>query len=133
MGALALYLAARTAFADVLENRAGGAVEKMRDGFRKDAVSYMLFLRLVPAFPFFVVNIVPGLLGVPLRTFAWTTFVGIMPGTFVYASIGAGLGAIIEERDPDLSAIFELQYLLPILGLALLSLVPVIIRRVRKS
>ncbi len=133
LGATALYLATRTAFADVLRDRAGGAVQKMREGFQNDAVSYMLFLRLVPAFPFFIVNIVPGLLGVKMRTFVVTTFFGIMPGTFVYAALGAGLGEFIDERDPDLGLIFEPQYLLPILGLAVLALIPVILKRLRRS
>jgi uncharacterized membrane protein YdjX (TVP38/TMEM64 family) len=122
-----------TAFADVLKNRAGGAVEKMREGFQENAVNYMLFLRLVPAFPFFVVNIVPGLLGVPLRTFIITTFFGIIPGSFVYASLGAGFSSLIDEREPNLGVIFEPQYLVPILGLAVLSMIPVIIKRLRKS
>lgn len=133
LGATALFLAARTAFADVLRDRAGGAVQKMREGFQEDAVSYMLFLRLVPVFPFFIVNIVPGLLGVKLRTYVLTTFFGIIPGTFVYAALGAGLGDFIDERDPDLGLIFEPQYLLPILGLAVLALIPVMLKRLRKS
>ena len=131
LGATLLYLATRTAFADTLRNRAGGAVQKMRDGFQKDAASYMLFLRLVPAFPFFIVNIVPGLLGVKLRTFVWTTFVGIIPGTFVYASLGNSLASFIDERDPNLGIIFQPEFLLPILGLAVLALIPVIVKRVR--
>ena len=133
MGATMVFLATRTAFADVLKNRAAGAVEKMRAGFQKNAVNYMLFLRLVPAFPFFVVNIVPGLLGVRLRTFVITTFFGIIPGSFVYASLGAGFSSLIDEREPDLGVIFEPQYLVPILGLAVLSVIPVIIKRLRKS
>ncbi|MFN3233442.1 MAG: TVP38/TMEM64 family protein [Alphaproteobacteria bacterium] len=133
LGATALFLAARTAFADVLRDRAGGAVQKMREGFQEDAVSYMLFLRLVPAFPFFIVNIVPGLLGVKLRVYMLTTFFGIIPGTFVYAALGAGLGEFIDERDPDLGLIFEPQYLLPILGLAVLAMIPVILKRIRKK
>ena len=133
IGATLVYLVTRTAFADVLKNRAGGAVEKMREGFQENAVNYMLFLRLVPAFPFFVVNIVPGLLGVPLRTFIITTFFGIIPGSFVYASLGAGFSSLIDEREPNLGVIFEPQYLVPILGLAVLSMIPVIIKRLRKS
>ena len=131
LGATLLFLASRTAFADALRERAGGAVQKMREGFQKDAASYMLFLRLVPAFPFFIVNIVPGLLGVRLQTFVWTTFVGIIPGTFVYASLGNSLASFIDERDPDLGIIFQPEFLLPILGLAVLALIPVIVKRIR--
>lgn len=132
LGATALFLAARTAFGDVLRERAGPAVQKMRDGFERNAVSYMLFLRLVPAFPFFVVNLAPAFLGVSLRVYVLTTFFGIIPGTFVYASLGAGLGDLIGEESIDLGLIFEPRYLLPILGLAILALVPVAINKVRE-
>lgn len=129
IGASALFLATRTAFGDVLEKRAGPAIAKMEKGFQENAFSYMLFLRLVPAFPFFVVNIAPAFLGVPLRTFITTTALGIIPGCFIYTSLGAGLGSLLQEQDPDLGLIFQPQYLLPILGLALLSLVPIAINK----
>ena len=98
-----------------------------------NAVSYMLFLRLVPAFPFFIVNLAPAFLGVPLRVYVVTTFIGIIPGTFVYASLGAGLGDLIGEQSVDLGLIFEPRYLLPILGLAFLALVPIVVRKVREK
>ena len=129
LGATLLFLATRTAFGDVLLGRAGPAVAKMEAGFQKNAVSYMLFLRLVPVFPFFIVNIVPALLGVPLRVFAATTAIGIIPGTFIFASLGAGLGSILDEQEPNLGLIFEPQYLLPILGLAQLALLPIVLNR----
>ena len=131
LGASLLFLATRTAFGDVLRKRAGPALQKMEAGFQDNAVSYMLFLRLVPVFPFFVVNIVPAFLGVPLRIFAVTTAIGIIPGTFVYASLGAGLGAIFDEQSLNLGLVFEPQYLLPILGLAALALLPIILKRRR--
>ena len=126
-----MFLAARTAFGDMLRGRAGSAVQRMRSGFEQNAVSYMLFLRLVPVFPFFLVNLAPAFLGVPLRVFVLTTFFGIIPGTFVYASLGAGLGDLIGEESIDLGLIFEPRYLLPILGLAILALVPVVVKRLR--
>ena len=132
-GATGIFLATRTAFGDTLRRRAGPSIQKMEAGFQKNAVSYMLFLRLVPVFPFFVVNIVPAFLGVPLRIFVATTAVGIVPGTFIYASLGAGLSGIIGEEEINLGLIFEPQYLLPLLGLAALALVPIIVNRVRSG
>ena len=83
-------------------------------------------LRLVPLFPFWLVNLVPAFLGVSLRTFVVGTFLGIIPGTFVYASFGNGLGALIDMgTTPDLSAIFKPEIVTPLIGLALLALVPV--------
>lgn len=129
LGATCLFLAARTAFGNILRDRAGSAMQRMRAGFEHNAVSYMLFLRLVPVFPFFLVNLAPAFLGVNLRVFVWTTFVGIIPATFIYASLGAGIGSLVEEETLNLGLIFEPRYLLPILGLAALSLVPVVVSK----
>ena len=98
----------------------------MQEGFNENAVSYMMFLRLIPAFPFFVVNLVPAFLGVSLPVYIVTTFIGIIPGTFVYASIGSGIGYIIEQgRTPDLSVLSSPEVLLPLAALGLLALVPI--------
>lgn len=97
-GATVLFLIARTAFGDALAKRVGGAIAKLADGFRNDAFEYLLFLRLVPAFPFFVVNLAPAVLGVPLRTFVGATFLGIIPGTFAFSFIGASLGGLVAEE-----------------------------------
>ena len=92
----------------------------------------MLVLRLVPLFPFWLVNLVPAFLGVPLPTFALATFLGIMPGSFVYASVGNGLGAVLDRGGtPDFGLILEPQILLPLVGLAVLALVPVLLKRWR--
>jgi len=105
------------------------AVGKLEAGFRADAFNYLLVLRLVPVFPFWLVNLVPALVGVGLPTYMLATFLGILPGTFVYASLGNGLGSLVEE--PDLAIIFKPSVLLPIIGLALLALVPVGYKRWR--
>ncbi len=98
----------------------------MEDGFREDALSYMLVLRLVPLFQFWLVNIVPALLGVPLRTYVIGTVLGIIPGAFVYAGLGNGIDALLEKgEDPNLGIIFEPEVILPLLGLAVLAMVPV--------
>ncbi len=132
IGATGLFLAARTALGDGLRRRAGPAVRRMEQGFREHALSYLLFLRLVPLFPFWLVNLVPAFLGVPLRTYVIGTFFGIIPGGFVFASVGNGLGAVFDAgRTPDLSIIFDPEVLLPVLALALLSLVPVIYKRIK--
>ena len=73
-------------------------MRKMEAGFQENALSYLLVLRLIPLFPFFLVNIVPAFLGVKLRTYAIGTFIGIIPGSFVYATVGAGLGSIFDQN-----------------------------------
>ena len=130
LGATGLFLAARSAVGDVLRRRAGPAVRRMEQGFRDNAMCYLLFLRLIPLFPFWLVNLVPAVLGVNLRIYIIGTFFGIMPGSIVYASVGNGLGAVFDQDSvPDLGIIFRPEILLPILGLAVLSLVPVLYKR----
>ncbi len=97
-GATLLFLSARYAFADFFKKRSKGFLEKMAKGFVSGATSYLLFLRLVPLFPFTLVNVVPAILGVRLFTFIWTTFVGIIPGVIAYTYAGEGLRSIVEVR-----------------------------------
>jgi uncharacterized membrane protein YdjX (TVP38/TMEM64 family) len=98
----------------------------MEAGFRENALSYLLVLRLVPLFPFWLVNLVPAFLGVNLRTYVIGTFFGIIPGTFVFASIGNGLGSVLDQgKTPDLGIIFRVDILAPLIGLAVLALIPV--------
>jgi len=126
LGAAIVFLVARTAFGDALRARAGPFIRKLEDGFRANALNYLLVLRLVPLFPFWLVNLVPAFLGVRLSTFVVGTFIGIIPGAFVYASLGSGVGALIESGErPDLGIIFTPRVLLPLVGLAVLALLPV--------
>ncbi|KAB2848643.1 MAG: TVP38/TMEM64 family protein [Hyphomicrobiaceae bacterium] len=131
-GATALFLAARTALADVLRGKAGPWLSRMEAGFRDDALSYLLVLRLIPAFPFFVVNLVPAFLGVSLRTFVIATFLGIIPGTFVFASIGAGLGSIFDRmQEPSLKGALTPEVIIALVGLAALSVIPAVNKRLK--
>jgi uncharacterized membrane protein YdjX (TVP38/TMEM64 family) len=126
VGASVLFVAARTALGDLLRAKAGPAVRKMEAGFRENALSYLLALRLIPVFPFWLVNLVPALLGVPFRVYLIGTFFGIIPGCFVFASVGNGLGTVFAAGGtPDRNIIFAPEFLLPIIGLALLALIPV--------
>lgn len=130
IGATAIFLAARTALGDALRAGAGAGLKRIERGFGENAFNYLLVLRLVPLFPFFLVNLAPAFLGVRLRTYVAATFVGIVPATFVFASLGNGLGAVFDAgRDPDLGLVFEPQIIGPILALAVLALVPVAYRR----
>jgi uncharacterized membrane protein YdjX (TVP38/TMEM64 family) len=130
LGATLLFLAARTALGDALRARAGPWMQRLEAGFRENAFSYLLALRLVPVIPFFILNLVPAFLGVTLSTFVLTTLIGIIPGAAVYAGLGNSLNAIFDAGGtPDLRIIFKPEILLPILGLIVLSLVPVAYKR----
>lgn len=134
LGALLIFLTARYCLADFFKAKAGRAVEKMERGFQENALSYLLFLRLVPLFPFWLVNLVPAFLGVPVRTFIIGTFFGIIPGAAVFCSVGNGLAMVFEVGGvPDLKIIFQPEFLLPILGLAVLSLVPIVYKKVKRK
>lgn len=146
LGATIIFLVARSSFGDILQKRAGPFVSRMIEGFNRDAFNYLLFLRLAPVFPFWVVNIVPGLVAMPVRSFVAATFLGIIPGTFAYAFIGAGLDSVIaaqERADPgcaaagtcriDPSALVTGKLLFAMAALAVVSVLPVIVRKWRAS
>ncbi len=134
IGATIVFLVARTALGAALRERAGGWIARMEEGFREDALSYLLVLRLIPLFPFWLVNLVPAFLGVPLRTYVIATLLGILPGTAVYVSVGSGIGTVLEQGGrPDLGIIFSPQILGPLLGLAVLALLPVAYKRWRRQ
>jgi uncharacterized membrane protein YdjX (TVP38/TMEM64 family) len=131
LGATIIFLAARTALSDYLSKRAGGLAKRMEKGFREGELSYMFILRLAPVFPFWGVNIAAGLLGVSLRNFVIGTFFGIIPGSFVYASIGAAAGAAFDAGE-DISlagVLLKPETLTPIAGLIVLALIPVFLKR----
>ena len=132
VGAMIIFTIAKTALGQSLQQRIGSSFARIQEGFQQDGASYMLVLRLVPIFPFWIVNIVPALLGVSTRVFALATLFGIMPASFVYASLGSGLGMILDKGEqPDLGLILEPRIILPLIGLALLAMVPVVYRRFR--
>jgi uncharacterized membrane protein YdjX (TVP38/TMEM64 family) len=104
----------------------------MEAGFNESPLCYLLILRLVPLFPFVLVNLVPAFLGVRLSTYAVGTFLGIIPGTFVYALVGDGAGAVLDAGgDLDLGVIFQPRFLAPVIGLAALAAIPIVYRRLR--
>ncbi len=126
VGATALFLIARTAVGDHLRSRAGPWMAKMENGFQNNAMSYLVVLRLVPLFPFFVVNLVPAFLGVRLRTYVIGTFFGIIPGTFVFALAGGGLGMALDAgTEFDMAMVMSPEIIAALGGLAVLALVPV--------
>lgn len=133
LGATALFLAARTSIGEPLKKRAGPFLKKLEDGFQDNAFSYMFFLRFMPVVPFPVANIAPALLGAKPRDFVFTTFFGIIPGVIAYTWIGAGLGGVFDRgEDLNLSDFFG-QIAPPLAALAVVSLIPVVIKKFRKK
>ncbi len=130
LGATILFLIARSALSDVFRQRAGSFLTRMADGFGKGAFNYLLFLRLVPAFTFWAVNLAPALLGMRLAPFAAATATGIIPGTVVYSAFGAGLGRIFDAGgEVNLKAVFSPPLIAALAGLGVLSLLPIALRR----
>jgi uncharacterized membrane protein YdjX (TVP38/TMEM64 family) len=131
-GATISFLAARAGLGG-LTRRAGPLALRLEAGFRANAFSYLLVLRLMPLFPFWLVNLVAAALGVGLRVYVVATFFGIIPVTFVYAGLGHGLGTILAEgRTPDRAILLRPGIMLPLVALALLSLLPVAYKWVRR-
>lgn len=111
IGATIIFLVAKTSLGTTLREKAGKLYEKVEANMKDNAVGYLFFMRLVPVFPFVLVNIVPALFNIPLRIFVITTFFGIMPGSAVYVYFGQQLGEINALSDlarPELLLAFAL-------------------------
>ncbi|MCB1507605.1 MAG: TVP38/TMEM64 family protein [Hyphomicrobiaceae bacterium] len=145
IGATAIFLAARSALGRSLEEKAGPFLARLRDGFRKDAFSYLLFLRLTPLFPFWLINLAPAFLGVPLRSYVAATALGILPGTFAFAFLGTGLDSLIaaqEAANPGCAAagtcaisagsLVTPELLIAFTALGVVSLIPPVVKRLRR-
>jgi uncharacterized membrane protein YdjX (TVP38/TMEM64 family) len=147
VGATIVFQIAKSSFGDVLAKKAGPFLTRISAGFADDAFNYLLFLRLVPVFPFWLVNIAPALANVKLRTFITTTFMGIIPGTFAFAFVGAGLDSIITGQQAahaqciaqktlaecpyelSVSSIITPQLLLAFAALGVVALIPVALKK----
>ena len=146
LGGTILFLVARMSLGEILTRKGGRRVLHLRDGFHKNAVPYLLFLRLTPAFPFFLVNIAMAMTDLKLRTFVWVTAIGLLPATIAYALAGAGLdkavaaqrktfdacmssGAMDCKMNFDLRHLVTMETLLALSALGVLALLPVLIRR----
>jgi len=129
MGGTVLFLAARSALAPLIARKGGKLLERLRPRLERDGFSYLLALRFLPVFPFWLVNLAAAASGIRLGVFVAATLLGVGPATTVFASIGAGLGTVLAAGGtPDLGLIFSPPVLLPLLGLACLALLPAVWR-----
>jgi uncharacterized membrane protein YdjX (TVP38/TMEM64 family) len=137
LGAILIFLAVRAGLGQAMAARidaSDGRMKRLQDSIRENEFPVLFSLRLVPVLPFFVMNILPALIGVRLSVFAASTFFGIMPGGVVYTWVGVGLGEVFARNEtPNLGIIFELHILGPLLGLAALALLPMLAKRFRKK
>ena len=135
IGASGIFLAARWGLGEMLTAKlesAQGRVQMLKNALRQNEVEVLLLLRLVPAVPFFVANLLPALVGVRFGNFLWTTAAGIVPGAVVFTWIGVGLGEVFDRgEDPDLSLLWEPHVIGPILGLCVLAAMPIIVKSLR--
>ncbi len=133
LGSVIIFLVARSALAKTVARRARPIIKRIRPGIKRDGFSYLLALRLVPALPFWLVNLGAAVSGMRLWPYASATLIGIIPATFVFASIGDGVGAVLAAGGhPNVGLIFTPRVLGPLVGLAVLSLTPVILRHIRR-
>ena len=135
LGAFAIFWAARAGLGKTLAAKmeaSEGTVKKLNEGLHENEISVLFLLRLVPAVPFFVANLLPALVGVKFRNYAFTTVLGIIPGAIVFTWIGVGLGEVFDRGGkPDLSLLWEPQIIGPILGLCALAALPIIVKAMR--
>ncbi|MEO8133887.1 MAG: TVP38/TMEM64 family protein [Betaproteobacteria bacterium] len=126
LGATLVFLAARYLIADWARSKMGTIGQKINEGFSENAFNYMLFLRLVPAFPFFLVNLAPAFTSIKVSTYVLATTIGIIPGSFVFANLGETLGTI-----DSLSGLVSKETLIAFALLGMLALVPVLLRKIK--
>jgi uncharacterized membrane protein YdjX (TVP38/TMEM64 family) len=136
LGSSLLFIAARGVLGDLLRRRAGRFLERLADGFRRNAFLYLLVLRLAPIFPFFIVNIAPAFFDVKLRTFVAATLIGIVPATFAYAWLGCELDDVIARAGESghalsLSDFATKEISFALLALALFAALPLAYRLIK--
>jgi uncharacterized membrane protein YdjX (TVP38/TMEM64 family) len=130
IGATLIFFFAKTLFGENALDRFGAPAARLAAGIRENAGSYLLVLRLVPLFPFFLVNLVPAFVGVPLMVYVLTTFFGIIPGTAVFSLAGAGLGSVLDQGGAVTpGSILTPQIIGGLVGLAALSLAAIPIKK----
>jgi uncharacterized membrane protein YdjX (TVP38/TMEM64 family) len=136
LGAVLIFAAVRLGPGEALRARIdanGGAAQRLSARIRENEVPVLISMRLVPVLPFFIANLIPAFLGIAVWRFAWTTFVGIIPGGVIYTWVGAGLGEVFARGEtPDMGIIFQPHVLGPLLGIAALSFLPVVLKRFGK-
>lgn len=133
-GSTVTFLVFRTAFGDILRRKPSAFLAVVEAGFRGDAFNYLLTLRLIPAFPLLIVNIAAGLMNVRAKTFILASLLGMIPSSFVYAGIGAGLGHIFAKGGPvTLETLLSPRIYLPIIGMGVLAFLPPLWRHWRKG
>lgn len=133
-GASIVFVAARGILAGFLAKRAGPFRDRLQDGFTRYGFAYLLALRLIPVAPFWAVNIIPAFTAIRLRTFIGATAIGIIPGVAVYTGIGRGFDQVLAAgQTPDLAIVTSPHILLPLFGLGLLALLPILYKRGRRQ
>lgn len=131
IGATIIFLAARFAFADWVRNRFGKYVEKLQDGFSQDAFTYVLILRLIPALPFFGINIATALLNVPVRAYFFGTLIGVIPGAYVYATLGSKISELAASGEvPGFADLLTPDVIGAMVAFAVLAILPWVYKRV---
>lgn len=149
LGATIIFLAAKTSLEKILSRKSGPLLTRVRDGFAQNAFSYLLFLRFVPLFPFWLVNIASALARIKLRTFIPATFIGIIPITLIFSFVGSSLDAIIQGQraaydaciaqgatvhcrfDISLKHMVTPQILIALACLGAVALIPVLVKKLR--
>lgn len=133
LGATVVFVVCRTAAGDILRRRAGPAITRIEDGVLADAFSYVMMLRLLPVMSMTLANLALGFIEIPLRTFVPATFLGILPVSLIYAGLGSGLRrAFAQGGRLHLHDLVRPSILFALAGLALLSLAPIAVRRLRR-
>ncbi len=126
VGATLVFLGARYVFAEAAQRRMGKVAKRMIAKFHENDFNYLLFLRLVPVFPFWLVNLVSAFTPIKIRTYIIATAIGILPGCFIFANLGQSLGRLDSRK-----GLLSLQTISALILLGIFALLPVLIKKLR--
>lgn len=133
-GATIVFLVTKTALGDSLKDKAIPFLKKMEKGFKEHGASYLLFLRFIPIFPFWIMNIAPAFLHISIKSFIWTTFVGVIPGSIVLTLAGSGLKKVFENNEVfSIHTVFNTQMKIALCLLGFLALSPILYKKIMKK
>ena len=132
IGAMIVFTYARYFFKSFFTKRLGHRFDKIKEGFNSNAISYLLFIRIIGGIPFGIQNLLPAIFDMKLRDYFIATIFGVIPWAYILVSIGSGINDIVEAKEFNSSMLLDSSYLMPIFVVAAIVLVPVIYKIIKK-
>ena len=132
VGAMIVFIYGRYFFKEYILSRFGSRFDKFKDGFNRNSISYLLFIRVIGGIPFGIQNLLPAVLDMKLRDYFIATIFGVIPWAYILVSIGNGVQDIVDTQSFSSEDILKIEYLLPVLLISVIVIIPVIYKFIKK-